>query len=78
MGTTLSAASSGRKTLGLTARELEVLGLILEGMSSKEVARMLFVSKRTVEFHLGNIYQKLHVSNRVQAVLQATKLGLVS
>lgn len=61
----------------LTKREVEVLSLIAQGYSSKEAADRLFVSKRTVDFHLGNIYEKLEVSNRVQAFRAATRLGLI-
>lgn len=61
----------------LTKREVEVLALVLEGKSSKEVAEMLYVSKRTVDFHLANIYEKLQVSNRVQALRRAARLGLI-
>ncbi|HET6456389.1 MAG TPA: helix-turn-helix transcriptional regulator [Armatimonadota bacterium] len=65
------------RTIHLTRRELEVLSLVIEGKSSKEVAEDLFVSKRTVDFHLANIYEKLQVSNRVQAFRRATSLGLI-
>ncbi len=61
----------------LTRREVEVLMQIIEGRSSKEVAQSLFVSKRTVDFHLANIYQKLNVNNRVQAFRKASALGLI-
>ena len=61
----------------LTKREIEVLTLVIEGRSSKEVADMLYVSKRTVDFHLANIYDKLQVSNRVQAYRRAARLGLI-
>ncbi len=61
----------------LTKREIEVLTLVIEGRSSKEVADMLYVSKRTVDFHLANIYEKLQVSNRVQAFRRAARLGLI-
>ena len=76
MATTMSTASRERR-VPLTDREAEVLDHVLEGKSSKEVARLLFVSKRTIDFHLTNIYHKLHVTNRVQAVLRAAQLGLV-
>lgn len=66
------------ETTRLTRRELEVLSLIIEGKSSKEVADLLFVSKRTVDFHLANIYNKLQVNNRVQAFRRAARLGLIS
>ena len=61
----------------LTKREIEVLSLVIEGKSSKEVADMLYVSKRTVDFHLANIYDKLQVTNRVQAFRRAARLGLI-
>lgn len=61
----------------LTEREIEVLSLIGQGHSSKEAADVLFVSKRTVDFHLANIYDKLQVNNRVQAFRAATRLGLI-
>jgi DNA-binding NarL/FixJ family response regulator len=66
------------RSVKLTRRELEVLSLVVEGKSSKDVADALFVSKRTVDFHLANIYDKLQVSNRVQAFRRATRLGLIS
>ncbi len=65
------------RTVRLTKRELEVLSLVIEGRSSKDVADALYVSKRTVDFHLANIYDKLQVSNRVQAFRRATRLGLI-
>ena len=61
----------------LTKREIEVLTLVIEGKASKEVADMLYVSKRTVDFHLANIYDKLQVTNRVQAFRRAARLGLI-
>ena len=61
----------------LTKREIEVLTHVIQGKSSREVAETLFVSKRTVDFHLANVYDKLHVNNRVQAFRRATRLGLI-
>jgi DNA-binding CsgD family transcriptional regulator len=58
----------------LTKREAEVLSLIAEGMSSQEVADKMYISKRTVDFFLANIYEKLQVHNRLQAVLSAMRL----
>ena len=66
-----------QRTIRLTKREIEVLGLIAQGCSSKEAADALVVSKRTVDFHLANIYDKLQVNNRVQAFRAATRLGLI-
>lgn len=65
------------RVVRLTKREIEVLTLVLEGRSSREVAAALFCSKRTVDFHLARIYEKLQVSNRVQAMRRAALLGLV-
>ena len=61
----------------LTKREIEVLYLIGQGYSSRDVAGMLSVNKRTVDFHLGNIYDKLQVNNRVKALREATRRGLI-
>ena len=66
-----------RRIPALTKRELEVLMLVIDGRSSKEVALQLFVSKRTVDFHLANVYHKLNVSNRVQAFRRAASLGMI-
>src|ERR1051325_4852913 len=63
--------SPEEQSVKLTKREVEVLTLVIEGKSSKEVAEQLFVSKRTVDFHLANIYEKLRVTNRVQAFREA-------
>ena len=52
----------------LTRREVEVLSLLFQGKSTQEVADMMFVSKRTVDYHLCRIFEKLNVSNRVQAI----------
>lgn len=72
-----AGAQNEGQLVKLTKREIEVLTLVVQGRSSKEVADALFVSKRTVDFHLANIYDKLHVSNRVQAYRRATRLGLI-
>lgn len=72
-----SRADAGKRGVRLTKREIEVLSLIAQGHSSKEAADVLFVSKRTVDFHLANIYDKLQVNNRVQAFRAATRLGLI-
>lgn len=61
----------------LTKREVEVLCLVIEGRSHQDVADVLKVGKRTIDFHMANIYDKLQVSNRVQAFRRATRLGLI-
>ena len=65
------------RVVRLTKREIEVLSLVLDGKSSREVAAALFCSKRTIDFHLARIYEKLQVSNRVQAMRRAALLGIV-
>lgn len=60
----------------LTEREAEVLRLIAEGKSPREIADSLYISKRTVDFHLSRAYEKLQVRNRVQAVRRAFALGI--
>ncbi len=62
----------------LTPRELEVLRLLARGLRNKEIAARLFVSERTVNFHLANIYQKLNVSGRTEALSRALEQGLIT
>jgi len=61
----------------LTAREREILSLLSEGMTSRQIASQLVISERTVNTHIGNIYRKLHVNNRVDAVREAIRIRLV-
>jgi NarL family two-component system response regulator LiaR len=62
----------------LTSRELEVLLALKNGLTSEEIARELCLSLSTVKTHLRNIYQKLGVRNRVEAVREGIKRGLIS
>ena len=62
----------------LTAREQEVLRLLARGLRNKEIAARLIVSERTVNFHLANIYQKLNVSGRTEALSKALEQGLIT
>lgn len=59
----------------LTKRERDVLGLLARGLTNKDIAQSLFLSVRTVEAHLRNIYGKLGVSSRTEAVLWAVQHG---
>lgn len=61
----------------LTPREREVLQLLAEGQSNKEIARRLGISEHTVKFHVNAILGKLNVQSRTEAVVRATRLGLV-
>ncbi len=62
----------------LTARERELLAVLAQGVSSTDdLADQLFISQKTVKNHLANIYEKLGVSDRTQAAVEAIRLGLV-
>jgi LuxR family maltose regulon positive regulatory protein len=61
----------------LTERELDVLSLIVQGYTNQEIARELVLSLSTVKWHASNIYGKLGVKNRTQAVAKARQLGIV-
>jgi two-component system, NarL family, response regulator LiaR len=60
----------------LTARELEVLGLIAQGLSNQEIANRVMVSEPTVRTHVSRILGKLHLASRTQAALYAVREGL--
>lgn len=61
----------------LTSREREVVQLVADGSTNREIAAALFISENTVKFHMNNILAKLHLRNRVQAVSWAIRTGLV-
>jgi DNA-binding CsgD family transcriptional regulator len=63
-------------TFGLSGREREVLGLISQGRTNREIGERLFISQKTVGVHVGNILAKLGVSGRVEAAAVAIRLGL--
>jgi DNA-binding CsgD family transcriptional regulator len=63
-------------TFGLSRREHEVLALISEGRTNREIGERLFISQKTVGVHVGNILAKLGVSGRVEAAAVAIRLGL--
>jgi NarL family two-component system response regulator LiaR len=62
----------------LTPREMDVLRQLALGHSNKEIADALFIGDETVKTHVGNVFSKLQVENRAQAIVQALKRGLVS
>lgn len=66
-----------RQHYGLTQREREILELMNEGLAKKEIAERLFLSYYTIDTHVKNIYTKLHVHSRAEAVLKARRERLV-
>ncbi|RCX15478.1 LuxR family two component transcriptional regulator [Anaerobacterium chartisolvens] len=74
---TLHEKEKGEENL-LTAREIEVLELIAEGMINKEIAKELYISEKTVKNHVSNIFKKLNVSDRTQAAIYAFKHNIKS
>jgi two-component system, NarL family, response regulator YdfI len=79
----LPAASSGPHALRgvpqqtLTPREIEVLGMIAEGVGNKEIAWRLGISEHTVKFHISSIFAKLHATSRTEAVTLGIRQGLI-
>lgn len=67
----LSARSMGGQAEAMTAREREVLRLVVDGLANKQIARRLDISERTVKAHLTNVFQRLGVRDRTQAALWA-------
>jgi DNA-binding NarL/FixJ family response regulator len=63
---------------GLTDRELEMLGFAAQGLTNKEIGKRLYISDRTVQGHLQNVYQKLGVNTRTEAVTSALTRGLIT
>lgn len=68
---------TGKNKYGLTERELEVLALIVEGLSNPQIADRLFITKATAKAHVHSILQKLYVDDRTQAAVTAMRTGLV-
>ncbi len=66
-----------RQQYGLTRREKEILGLMLEGLVKKEIAERLFLSYYTIDTHVKNIYAKLHVHSRTEALAKARRERLI-
>jgi DNA-binding CsgD family transcriptional regulator len=65
------------RSLGLTARECEILELLASGQSNKEMARTLLISPNTVKTHIARVYEKLEVERRIQAIEKARWLALI-
>ena len=65
------------KDLGITKRELEILELIAQGLSNREIAEKLFVSENTVKTHSSRLFDKLSAKRRTQAVQLGKEMGLI-
>ncbi len=63
--------------LGLTAREVEILNLLAKGLNNPEISKLLKISETTVKTHMAKIFSKLEVRDRVQALVAATRMGLI-
>jgi DNA-binding NarL/FixJ family response regulator len=61
----------------LTSREIEILGLLAEGMANKDIAAQLHISEHTVKFHVSSILAKLGAGNRSEAVARGIREGLI-
>ena len=68
---------ASRVTAAVSERELEVLRLVAQSLSNRQIARRLGVSRKTVESHISNLYRKVGAKTRVEAVARALALGLV-
>lgn len=75
IGVSEAGGTSGRAA-GLTERELAILRAVSRGLSNDEIAKELWVARQTVKFHLSNVYRKLGVRNRAEAVREALARGL--
>ncbi len=69
--------TASQQSLGITARELEILTLIAGGFSNREIATQLFVSENTVKTHCARVFDKLGAARRTQAVQRGKELGLL-
>jgi pimeloyl-ACP methyl ester carboxylesterase len=74
----LAKPKARSQSLGLTQRESEILALLASGESNKEIARTLSISTRTVERHIGNVYNKIGAHNRAQATAYAFRHGIAT
>jgi DNA-binding NarL/FixJ family response regulator len=68
--------SGHRPIASLTQRETDILALLAEGMSNRDISRGLFLSEKTVKAHLAAVFRKLGVTNRTQAAMAAVSMGI--
>ena len=72
----MATAASGRRD-GLTTREVEVLELMAAGLTHRQIALRLGITDKTARNHMTNVYEKLEIHGRAEAVLYAVRAGLV-
>lgn len=70
-------ADQGLPRQALSPREVQVLGLVARGLTYKEVGAKLFLSERTIKYHMGEIVSRLHAHNRLEAIDYARRAGLI-
>ena len=75
---TIAPAGEHKASELLSEREAEVLKLVTSGMSNKEIAEKLYLSQRTIKAHLTNIFNKLNVASRSEAIVKGLQWGLVT
>jgi DNA-binding NarL/FixJ family response regulator len=73
----MKLSSKMEKQSNLTCREKEILLLLFEGLTSKQISQKLFVSEATVITHRKNLRKKLKVTNSIELINQAMKMGLI-
>jgi two-component system NarL family response regulator len=66
------------KDEGLSPRQVEVLTLVAQGLTYKEIGAKLFLSERTIKYHMGEIIERLHLENRRQAIEYARRIHLTT
>jgi DNA-binding NarL/FixJ family response regulator len=71
-----AAADPGAQPL--SEREMEVLGLLAQGLANKQIAGALGITEHTIKFHVSSIYSKMNVTNRAEAVRQGVRQGLIA
>jgi DNA-binding NarL/FixJ family response regulator len=77
VGVSPESESRGPRAAGLTDREISILKALAKGLSNDEIAKEFWVARQTVKFHLTNIYRKLDVRNRTEAIRKAYAFGIV-
>jgi two-component system response regulator DesR len=78
LGMTVFEPQRDKTVANLTEREREVLDLVAQGATNREIAEQLFLSPHTVKEHTSSLYRKLKARNRAEAVQRAQRLGLIN